>query len=73
MPIVNRYRHVLTGTQAAADRNIATPVSAVSCDEEVMVMVAPKKDYYLTRREAQTVNLMSPIQETCQSTSTERL
>lgn len=74
MPIVNRYRHVLTGTQAAADRNIANPVSAVSCDEEVMVMVAPKQDYYLTRREAQTViNLMSPIQETCQSTSTERL
>ena len=59
------------GTQAVPDRNITTTVSAVSCDEEVMVMVAPKKDYYSTRRE--TVNLMLPIQETCQSTTTERL
>ena len=45
-----------------------TPVSAGSCNEEMMVMVAPKKDYYLTGRET-----VSPIQETCQSTSAERL
>ena len=69
-----RYRHVLTGTQAAVDHNVTTiPVSAVSFDEEVMVIISPKKDYYLTRRESQGVNHMLPIQETCQSISTERL
>ena len=57
------------GSQAAI-QNI-TLVSAVSRDEEVMVMVTPRKDYYLTRRES--VNHMLPIQETCQSASTERL
>ena len=46
-----------------------TPVSAISYDEEVMIIVTPMKDYYLTRREAG--NFMSPIQETCQSMSAE--
>ena len=68
--LLNRYRQVLMGTPAATDHNII-PVPAITCsyDEEVMVVVTPRKDYYLTRRE--TVNFMSPIQETCQFTSAE--
>ena len=59
--LLNRYRHIIMGTKATADRNVTTtPVSTVSCDEEVMVIVAPN---YLTRRESQRVNHMLPIQE----------
>ena len=54
------------GTQAATHYNI-TPESAISYGEEVVIIVTPKKDYYLTQREEG--NFMSPIQETCQSTS----
>ena len=56
------------GTPAAIPHNI-TPESAVSYGEGVMIMVTPRRDYYLTRREAG--NFMSPIQESCQSTSAE--
>ena len=55
------------GTPAATHYNI-NPVTAISYGEEVMIIVTPRKDYYLTRREAGN---MSPIQETCQSTSAE--
>ena len=65
---LNRFRQVITGTLAATHHNI-TPVSVSSQDEEVMIVITPRKDYYLTRREAN--NIMSPIQETCQSTSAE--
>ena len=54
------------GTPAATHHNI-NPVSAISYGEEVMIIVTPRKDYYLIRREEG--NFMSPIQETCQSTS----
>ena len=63
---LNRFRQAIMGTPAATHRNI-TSVLASSHDEEVMIVVTPRKDYYLTRREAN--NIMSPIQETCQSTS----
>ena len=54
------------GAPAATPYSI-TPVSASSQDEEIMIMVTPKKDYHLTMREAN--NIISPIQETCQCTS----
>ena len=64
--LLNRFRQAIMGTQAASTYHI-TPVSAISYGEEVMIIVNPRKDYYLTRRE--TDNFMSPIQETWQSTS----
>ena len=48
---LNRFRQVIMGTPAAIHRNI-TPVSASSQDEEVMIVVTPRKNYYLTKREA---------------------
>ena len=57
------------GTPAAATHHNITPVSEISYGEEVMVVVTPRKDYYLIMREA--INFMSPFQETCQCTSSE--
>ena len=56
-----------TGTPAVTDQNI-TPVSVTSCSEEFVVVATPRKDYCLRR---ETLNFMSPIQETCQFTSAE--
>ena len=52
-----------------ATHNNITPESANSYGEEVMIMVTPRKVYYLTRMEEG--NFISPTQETCQSTSAE--
>ena len=56
------------GTPTAIPCSI-TPMLASSHDEEIMIIATPRKDYHLIRREAG--NIISAIQETCQSTSAE--
>ena len=65
--LLNRYTQVTMGTPAVTDQ---TSVPATSCSEEFIVVVTPRKDYCLKREE---LNLISPIQETCQFTSAEHV
>ena len=43
-----------------------TPIQASSSSDEIKVIATPRRDYYL---ETETLNFMSPIQETCQFVS----
>ena len=57
------------GTPTVTDQN-TTPVQASSSSDEFIVLATPRRDYYL---EMEISNFMSPIQETCQSVSSQTL
>ena len=64
-----RYREVIMGTPTVTNQN-TTPVQASSSSNEIRVLATPRRYYYL-ETETETSTFTFPIEETCQSVSSQ--